>query len=230
MPRVAAFRLSSRPTWCTGSGSARPSPPGPRGSFRRGTRIRGLRACSAPRGLCPGTASPSCYFMYYVGLHDTTLVPSTNCVGVAWSLTPSSPFTDLGPLPSSAGTKDQSGRPLGWGDDYGYGNIDPAPFVDRDGRAYLYLSTDRYCAQPAPLTVCPLRPTVSVIPLASDKWHAAGPRKPLFPGALNSWEQQPGKGPVVKSPWMEKRRSTSYLFSSAGDYKARSGIGSSTAY
>ena len=100
-------------------------------------------------------------------------------MGVAVSPVPGGPFSDMGPLTSSDGTVDQSDRLPGCGDDSGYSNIDPAPFVDGDGRAYLYVSTNRFCAHVSPHAACPLRPTVSVIPLAADKLHASGPRKPL---------------------------------------------------
>jgi hypothetical protein len=47
-------------------------------------------------------------------------------------------------LAAAGGDGDARGRPIGCGDDAGYGNIDRAPFVDANGRAYLYLSTDRW--------------------------------------------------------------------------------------
>jgi hypothetical protein len=176
---------------------------------------------SAP---CPGSEAGPCHYLYYVGLHDETLVPSTHCVGVAVSPAPGGPFSDMGPLTDLGGSVDQSGRPPGCGDDYGYSNIDPAPFVDDDGSAYLYVSTSRFCAEPSPHTACPMRPTVSVIPLAADKVHASGPRKPLFAGDATGWERQ-----TVEGPWMEKRGSTYYLFYSGGNYRAAYGMGYATA-
>ena len=73
-----------------------------------------------------------------------------------------------------------------------------------------------------------IRPSVSVIPLAADKWHAKGPRKPLFTGDANTWEQQTQE-PKVEGPWMEKRGSTYYLFYSGGDYTRAYGLGYATA-
>src|SRR4029079_12426712 len=131
-------------------------------------------------GACPGTASPGCYFMYYVGLSGQH-TPATHCVGVAWSLTASGPFTDLGPLQFEDGSTDLAGRPPGCGDGAGYSNIDPAPFVDDDGSVYLYLSTGRHCAAPT-AEACPYEPTVSVLPPTSSPTKVAGPRTPLFGG------------------------------------------------
>ncbi len=74
------------------------------------------------------------YYMYYVGLNGR-FSPSIHCVGVATSTMPGGPFTDQGPL--SNGVLDNSGRPIGCGDNTGYGNIDPAPFVDTNGSVYL---------------------------------------------------------------------------------------------
>jgi arabinan endo-1,5-alpha-L-arabinosidase len=212
--RGAGTALASRPAWVVPSGDSHPWAP---------SVLRDSQAC-------PGSQSGLCYYLYYVGLHDTTLVPSTHCVGVAVSPTAGGPFSDKGPLAYLDGSVDQSGRPPGCGDDNGYSNIDPAPFVDDDGSAYLYVATNRYCAQPTPFTACPIRPTISVIPLAADKWHASranGPRKPLFTGDANTWEQQTHE-PKVEGPWMEKRGSAYYLFYSGGDYTGAYGLGYAT--
>ncbi len=206
--REAGTALASRPAWVVPTGDSHPWAP----SVLRDS------------GPCPGREAGPCYYLYYVGLHDGTLAPPTHCVGVAVSPAPGGPFSDTGPLTSSDGTVDQSGRPPGCGDDGGYSNIDPAPFVDTDGRTYLYVSTDRFCARVSPHLACPLRPTVSVIPLTTDKLHASGPRKPLFSGDATTWE-----GQIVEGPWMEKRGSIYYLFYSGGDYRAAYGMGYATA-
>jgi len=203
--------FSRRPSWVVQSGDWHPWAPS---------------VLRSPKS-CPGTTSPGCYFMYYGGL-SAQHTPETDCVGVAWSLTPSGPFTDLGPLQAKDGKKDLAGRPLGCGDAGGYGNIDAAPFVDSDGSVYLYLSTMRRCRQPTTGT-CPYEPIVSVIPLASTPTRAKAARKPLFGATANSWEQQPGYAPQVEAPWMEKRGSTYYLFYSGGYYGARYGMGYATA-
>jgi hypothetical protein len=90
------------------------------------------------------------------------------------------------------------------------------------------VSTNRYCAQVSPGVACPIRPTVSVIPLASDKVHASGARTPLFTGDSSTWEQQTQE-PKVEGPWAEKRGSTYFVFYSGGDYRAAYGMGYATA-
>jgi beta-xylosidase len=147
-------------------------------------------------------------------------------VGVATSGSPTGPFADQGPLDTPVPSTDQSGRPVGCGDDAGYSNIDPAPFVDTGGSAYLYVSTDRACATPQPHGTCPLAPTISVIPLTSDLLHAAGPRQALFSGG-QSWEQS-GSTFVVENPWMRKDGSAYHLLYSGGSYKEHYGMGYAT--
>jgi beta-xylosidase len=210
--RAVGTALPVRPSWVVPSGDWHPWSPSV------------LRA----RRRCPGTNSIYCYYLFYTGL-TTRYGPTTHCVGVATSPTPAGPFKDRGPLASPGGALDQSGRPAGCGDDAGYSNIDPAPFVDADGRAYLYLTTNRRCASPAPGLECPTDVTVSVIPLASNPTSASGPRKPLFAGAAGSWEQEPGQAPKVEGPWMVHKGDTYYLFYSGGDYRRAYGMGYATA-
>ena len=204
--------LSARPTWVVATGDWHPWSP----SVLRASRS------------CPSTSSRACYYLFYTGLTDR-YGPNTHCVAVATSTTPAGPFKDRGPLPAAGGARDQSGRPLGCGDDAGYSNIDPAPFVDSDGRAYLYLTTNRRCAAPAPGLECPMNVTISVIPLASNPISASGPRKPLFSGDAGTWEQEPGQAPKVEGPWMVRKASTYYLFYSGGDYRRTYGMGYATA-
>jgi beta-xylosidase len=168
--------------------------------------------------------SSSCYYMYYVGWSRRF---SVNCVAVATATNPAGPFVDHGPLGS--GRRDAAGRPVGCGDDFGYGNIDPAPFMDSDGRAYLYVSTDFVCSTRAqrpgrrsrragcPLGRGRLRPTISAMPLAPDLLHVAGARVGLFAGT-SAWQRTP-RGHVVEGPWLEKRGSVYHLFYSAGWWK-----------
>jgi len=203
--------FSTRPTWVVQSGDWHPWAPSV------------LRAAQA----CPGTTSPGCYFMYYVGLSGQH-TPATHCVAVAWSLTPSGPFTDLGPIQAQDGATDLAGRPPGCGDADGYGNIDPAPFVDDDGSIYLYVSTSRRCVQPTTGS-CPYQPVISVLPMADTPIRAEAGRKPLFGATPGSWEQEPGNAAQVENPWMEKRGSTYYLFYSGGNYLASYGMGYATA-
>lgn len=199
--------FSQRPAWVVQSGDWHPWAPSV------------LRSA----GSCPGTTSPGCYFMYYGGL-SAQHTPATHCVGVAWSLSPAGPFTDLGPIQAEDGSEDLAGRPPGCGDAGGYSNIDAAPFVDGDGSVYLYLSTGRRCVQPTTGS-CPYEPFISVLPMADTPTRAEGDRKPLFGATPNSWEQEPGHAAQVENPWMERRGSTYYLFYSGGYYRASYGMG-----
>ena len=134
------------------------------------------------------------YVMYYTGLNASR---SANCIGVASSASPAGPFTDLGVLPPAR---------VGCGDAAGYSNIDPAPFIDPlDGKGYLYLSTGHEASGA-------WRRTISVIPLAADLVHAAGPRQPLFSMT------QPWEGDVVEGPWMTRHGDGYYLLYSGGNF------------
>jgi beta-xylosidase len=156
-------------------------------------------------GACPGTTSAACYFMYYTGL-NAALSPPANCIGVAISTSPAGPFVDTGILDTDPPLADGSGRPLGCGDRAGYSNIDPAPFIDpADGKAYLYLSTGHDATGA-------WHRTISVIPLAPDMVHAAGPRQPLF-SVTQAWE-----GDVVEGPWMIRHGGGYYLLYSGGTF------------
>jgi beta-xylosidase len=77
----------------------------------------------------------------------------------------------------------------------------------------------------SPGAECPLRPTLSVIPLASDLLHADGARAPLFAANAGTWEQGSGDVPTVENPWVEKRGTLYYVFYSGGDYRAAYGMG-----
>jgi hypothetical protein len=203
--------FGARPSWVVQSGDSHPWAPSV------------LRSPTP----CPGTNSPGCYFMYYVGLSGQH-TPVTHCIGVAWSMTPSGPFTDLGPIHADDGATDLAGRPPGCGDAGGYGNIDAAPFVDSDGSVYLYVSTSRRCAQPT-TSSCPYEPVISVFSMTSPPTRVASGRKPLFGATPGGWEQEPGHAAQVENPWMEKRGSTYYLFYSGGFYGASYGMGYATA-
>jgi beta-xylosidase len=130
------------------------------------------------------------YVMYYAGLSRY----GVNCVGVATAVAPGGPYTDLGPLSDAAGHA------------VGCGSIDPSPFVDADGRAYLYVSTRPH-------------PRIAVIPLTPDRLHAAGPRRALLSG----------HGGVVEGPAVFRHRGTYYLLYSHGGYRGPYGMAYATA-
>jgi beta-xylosidase len=171
---------------------------------------------------CPGASEPGCFILYYVGLSDRYGTAMTNCVGVATSSRPEGPFTDRGPLEREDGLRE--GRwPVGCGDAAGYGNIDPQPFVDADGRTWLYVSTDWRCTD-----TCRLLPEISAIPLSTDRLRAAGARQPLLAGQKDTWEQAPW-APVIENPYVVKRGDTYHLLYSGGNWQDRYAMGHATA-
>jgi beta-xylosidase len=172
---------------------------------------------------CPGTPSANCYVMFYAARSAST---GLHCIGVATALSPAGPFADQGMLQTDPPTSDAAGRPFGCGDAAGYGYIDPAPFIDGDGNGYLYLSADQVCAADGGCTVTP---TISVIPLAGDLVHAAGPRAPLFAGDAGTWEAQHAVRPTVENPWMVKHAGIYYMLYSGGSWQAEYGTGYATA-
>jgi beta-xylosidase len=171
-----------RPAWVPQSGEWNPWAP----SVIRRDRARG------------GTD----YVMYYSGLNSSRS-PAANCIGVATSSSPDGPFTDAGILTDDA---PDVGPPCGCGDAAGFSNIDPAPFIDpASGTGYLYVSTGHDASGA-------WQRTISVIPLAADLVHAAGPRQPLFSMTL------PWEGDVVEGPWMVRHGDGYYLFYSGGRF------------
>jgi arabinan endo-1,5-alpha-L-arabinosidase len=197
--------MTSRPAWAVATGDYHPWAPS---------------VIERP-GPCPGEAGTRCFVLFYVSLHGT-LSPATNCIGVATSARPEGPYADRGPLDDESGSRDASGRPVGCGDDRGYSNIDPAPFVDSDGQAYLYVSTTHAC-RPA---CSPVR-EISVLGLTSDLLEASTARQPLFSADPGGWEQAPW-APVVENPWLVKRGGRYFLLYSGGSYLGPYGMGYAT--
>lgn len=199
--------LASRPAWVPQTGEWNPWAPS---------------VVSRP-ARCPGAPRGPCYVMFFSAL-NAGLTPVANCVGVALSSKPGGPFVDRGPLQGAAGGTDASGRPPGCGDDdAGYSNIDAAPFVDRDGRAYLYFSTGHECPPAtAPRAECPRNTALSVLPLTSNWLRAAGPRRVVL-RADSPWQQE-----VVEGPWMRRLGSRYQLFYSGGVFTQGYGMGFAT--
>jgi hypothetical protein len=199
--------MTSRPDWTAQSGEYNPWAPN---VIETGT-------------ACPGERTGPCYVMFYVSV-NRNLNPDTNCIGVAVSGEPDGPFGDQGILSNESGSVDASDRPIGCGDDNGYSNIDPAPFVDQDGTPYLYLSTGHLCAPGSPPHAeCPFDRRLSVIPLSENLLTAVGTRQPLL-GWGDAWEQQ-----IVENPWPRRRGDTYELFFSGGNYRRTYGMGYATA-
>jgi beta-xylosidase len=162
-------------------------------------------AVNQPCADRPATsAATSCFYLYYVSLNNALATPS-NCIGVATADTPAGPFRDQGILTRSNGATDPVRGPIGCGDSAGWSNIDPAPYVAPNGSVYLYLSTGH---DPTGAW----KRTISVIPLAADRIHAAGSRRSLF-SATRTWEAG-----VVEGPWVIRRNSRYYLFYSGGNF------------
>jgi beta-xylosidase len=164
---------------------------------------------------CPGFDLPvgaPCFFMYYTGVNRRLATPS-NCIGVATSDRPDGGFKDQGILTNGRTTVR---GPVGCGDRAGYSNIDPVPFIDVDGRAYLYFLTGRNRSGA-------WAPRISVIRLDDDLLHARGRRIPLLSGT-QAWEQ---RGPIrwVEGPWLLRRRSFYYLFYSGGNWRTNYAMG-----
>ena len=179
-------------------------------------------------GACPANTherpTGSCFYMYYTGVSAQF---DENCIAVASSTSPLGPFVDQGPL--SNGTPDARGRPIGCGDNAGYGNIDAAPFVDGDGQEYVYVSTDFTCAGGAPECTgadSVLAPTISVMAIAPDHIGVLGGRVGLFSGTM-PWEAS-GNHMTVEGPWMDRHDGIYHLFFSGGDWNGDYGEGDAT--
>jgi beta-xylosidase len=128
------------------------------------------------------------YYLYYVG---KDLASGLHCIGVAVAGMPTGPFTQR--------------AVIGCGDAHGQGYIDPAPFIDGDGRAYLYISVD----DP--------HHTISVLPLKADLIHTDGPRRELFT-LSQGWEHGPAFS-TVEGPFLVKHGGRYYLFYSGNDWQ-----------
>lgn len=207
----AGHAMAQRPAWVIPQGDWHPWGP----------------SVVAVPGPCPGTGSTSCYVMYYTGLSAAYHV---NCVAVATATAPGGPYVDHGPV--SDGTADATGRPLGCGDNHGYGLIDPSPFTDVNGQNYLYVSAYSICAPWASACTAAnshMAPTISVIPLTADHLAAAGPRVALFAGDPGTWENVGSWAPIVEGPAMVARSGVYYLFYSGGSFMHAYGMGYATA-
>jgi hypothetical protein len=192
-----AFTAATFPAWSTGNPWA-PS----------------ALAVSSPDGRCGSLQLPAgslCFLLYYTGLNNA-LPTASNCIGVAVSARPDGGFVDQGILDN--GTTSVRG-PLGCGDSGGYSNIDPAPFIDADGQAYLYFETGHNASGAAA--------AISVVKLVPDLIHAVGPRTELFTGT-QAWEQR-GTVKIVEGPWMRRHSSRYYLFYSGGDWQGDYAMG-----
>lgn len=136
------------------------------------------------------------YYMYYTGLGD-----SSHCVSVATATKPQGPFHDHGSISC--------------GDAGGTGYIDPDLFIDRDGKAYLYVSVDA------------AEHHIAVVPMKADLLHKAGDATTAF-GVSQAWEHS-ATFTTVEGPFMVRRGSTYYLFYSGNAFEANYAMGVATA-
>jgi beta-xylosidase len=127
------------------------------------------------------------FVLYYAVRHAGA---GRQCISVATATDPAGPFVD------------RSGAPLIFQEDRG-GSIDPSPFVDDDGTAYLLWKSDDNAVGGAPsLWGAPLQP---------DGQALAGPPVELL-GVDAAWEQ-----PLVEAPSLARVAEGAYvLFYSGG--------------
>lgn len=193
-----AFTDSTFPKWSTGN---------PWAPSLLVMRVTSSRPCP---GFNLAVGAP-CFYLYYTG--RSSFPGGPNCVGVATSNRPDGGFVDQGVLSNGVTT---SRGEAGCGDANGYSNIDPAPFVDVDGRAYLLFGTGRSAAGD-------IAATISAIRLAPDLVRATGSRVALITGTQR-WELR-GTDEIVEGPWLHRHRSSYYLFYSGGDFAGNYAMG-----
>jgi beta-xylosidase len=140
------------------------------------------------------------YVLYYTVRHRAS---GRQCISVATATHPEGPFADI------------SSEPLVFQQERG-GSIDPSPFVDRDGRAYLlWKSDDNALRRPTSLWAAPLR---------SDGLALVGPAYQLLVQDA-AWE-----APVIEGPALLRMGDRYYLFYGGGWWESeRSAIGYATA-
>ena len=128
-------------------------------------------------------------FQLYYTARD--LKSDKQCVGVAVSDSAGGPF-----FPANGG-------PIVCQADLG-GTIDPSPFVDDTGQAYLLFKNDGNC--------CNLHTNIYIQPLSKDGLHLMGKPTALIQN-FQLWE-----GSVVEAPTLHKQGGVYYLLYSGGPY------------
>jgi Glycosyl hydrolases family 43 len=126
--------------------------------------------------------------LYFAAHHRPS---GRQCIGVATSTTATGPFVSDAPLPLVCQTE------LG-------GSIDPYPFVDRDGTAYLLWKADG--------NAIGQQSTLFAQRLAPDGLGFAGPRVALVTSDA-VWEQ-----PLVENPALLATRDSTYLLLYSGGW------------
>lgn len=160
-----------------------------------------LPAWSAPGGVwAPAVLSRGDGLVLYYATTDRA--SGLQCISRAVGVDPVGPFEDTSTAPLICPTE------LG-------GAIDPSPFVDSNGQAYLFWKNDGNC--------CKVPSRIFVQPLSEDGLAlTAAPQEVL--ASTQRWE-----GGLVESPSMVKHDGTYYLFYSANAWDtARYAIGYAT--
>jgi beta-xylosidase len=148
---------------------------------------------TAARWWAPGVlARGGTYYLYYSAQRRPD---GRHCITVATAGRPRGPFRGRSVL--------ACGRPGGY--------IDPAPFVDSDGRAYLYFAnTDARCrARPR---LC----FIAAVGLRDDLLRVVGRRRIVL-GISRLWEVG-SRSATVENPWLVRRGRLYYLLYSANDW------------
>lgn len=140
------------------------------------------------------------YVLYYTARHRAS---GYQCISRAVADAPAGPYVDDSAFPfvcdiDQGGSASASERRCG--------SIDPSPFVDADGQAYLLWKSDEN--SPA----CHAPPRLWSQRLTEDGMSTAGDRKMLL--AMD----QPWEAPIIEGPSMLRRAEGYYLFYSANWY------------
>lgn len=140
------------------------------------------------------------YVLYYTARHRAS---GYQCISRAVADAPAGPYVDDSSSPfvcdiDRSGSADAAERRCG--------SIDPSPFVDANGRAYLLWKSDEN--SPA----CHAPPRLWSQPLTEDGMSTAGDRAMLL--AMD----QPWEAPIIEGPSMLRRGEGYYLFYSANWY------------
>jgi len=138
------------------------------------------------------SAAPGGFVMYFTA---HSIDPDRQCIGVARSPRPEGPFIAVGTKPLVCPAADG-------------GAIDPASFVDTDGKRYLLWKNDGNC--------CGLDTWLHVQPMSSDGLTLTGPPTKLVK------QDQAWEGNLVEAPTLVHHGSAYVLFYSANDYSGGS--------
>ena len=129
-------------------------------------------------------------------------------IGVATSSSPTGPFIDI---PNADPNKKMEAR-----FDFPYAVIDPSPFIDDDGQAYLMVTKDQYRYNDSDIhsSILIAKLKDNMIDIDGDWIEISKPDKPFenISGSISAWNE---------APCMFKRDGLYYLFYSANFYQDR---------